>query len=403
MKTNFRKAVAVLLALATLACMLMPVSYAANEAYYDGEIESISVAPVTSAAANKAVEVKVTATPAEAAEGRFVVASLGDGSNAKIRNSDLVFNADGEAKFEITALSEKSFKVSFDVADSELSAETVVNVDSIGTAAVDDPDVVEVTDIRISQSSAVLLLGGTLKLSANVVPADATNKKIIWTSSKKSVATVDENGVVTPVSKGNVWIIATSEDGGFNAICNVTVKGREFTVTWNVDGERTTERYEEGAVLRKPSDPAKKGYTFIGWSPEVPSIMPSRDIEFVARFTKIEVDPTVRISILPASRYSVSYGDALDLRCSVSGTLPTGAIIVWQDSVKDLVELDVAYGERTCTVKPIRHGSTPIYAKVIVDDTVIAEDYVVVRSNASFFYRFIGTIKIWLGLTVHYS
>ncbi len=400
---NFRKAVAAVLALATLLCMLMPVSFATNEVYYDGEIESVSVASVIPAAANEVVEVKVTATPAEAAEGRFVVASLEDGSKAKIRNSELIFNADGEAKFEVTALSEEAFKVCFDVADSELSAETVVVVNGIGTAAVDDPDVVEVTDIRISQSSAVLLLGNTLRLTADIIPSDATNKKVIWTSSKKSVARVDENGIVTPVSKGNVWIIATSEDGGFNAICNVTVKGREFTVTWDVDGVRTSERYEEGAVIKKPSNPSKRGYTFVGWSPEVPSVMPARDVEFVAIFSKIEVDPTVRINILPASRYSISYGDTLDLRCSVSGSLPAGAIVVWQDEVKDLVELDVAYGERVCTVNPVRHGSTRIYARILIGDSVIAEDYVDIQSNANFFYKVIGTIKIWLGLTVHYS
>ncbi len=403
MKKNFRKVLAAALVLTTLLCVLMPVSYAANETYYDGEIKNISAASVIPAVADEVVEVKVTATPAEAAEGRFVIASLEDGSKAKIRNNELVFNADGEAEFEITALSKESFKVSFDVADSELSAETVVAVNSIGTAAVDDPDVVEVTDVRISQSSAVLLLGSTLNLDADIIPSEATNKKIIWTSSKKSVATVDKNGIVTPISKGNVWIIATSEDGGFNAICNVTVKGREFTVTWNVDGERTTERYEEGTVIRKPANPEKRGYTFIGWSPEVPSVMPSRDIEFVARFTKIEVDPTVRISILPASRHSISYGDTLGLRCSVSGNLPTGAIVVWQDEVKDLVELDVAYGERACTVNPIRHGSTPVYARILVGDEVIAEDYVVIRSNANFFYKVIGTIKMWLGLTIHYN
>ena len=403
MKKNFRKAVAALLALATLFCQLMPVSYAVNEAYSDGEIESVSVAPVISAVSNETVEVIVTAIPADVSEGRFVVASLEDGSNAEIRNSELIFNADGEAKFEIKALAAESFKVSFDVADSTLSAETVVAVNSIGTAAVDDPDVVEVTDIKINQSSAVLLIGNALELSANVLPSDATNKNIIWTSSKKSVATVDSNGVVTPVSKGNVWIIATSEDGGFNAICNVTVKRREFTVTWNVDGTKTSERYEEGAIINKPSNPSKKGYTFIGWSPEVPSVMPSKDIEFVAKFREIEVDPTVRISILPSSRRSISYGDTLGLRCSVSGTLPTGAIIVWQDDVKDLVELDVEYGERVCNVKPIRHGSTPIRVKVLVGDRVLAEDYVVIQSNANFFYRVIGTIKIWLGLTIRYS
>lgn len=415
MKKNFKKIIAAVLALACIFCVGLPASYAVNDVQafeYDFGINDVSVAPISLAAVNEKIVVTVTATPAEAAEGRFVVATLEDGAEAKIRNNELIFNANGEAKFEITALADKNFKVNFDVADSELSAETVVMVNGISTSAVDDPFVTEVTDVNISQSSAVLTFGNTLQLSANVVPANATNKTIIWTSSKKSVARVDQNGKVTPVAKGNAMIIATSEDGGFNAICNVTVKAREFILKWVVDGVVVAEqKYEEGAAIKKIANPSKKGYTFIGWNPDVPSVMPSYNLTVTAKFSKTPVDYNFKININQPSRTSINYGDSLGLSCSVSGTLPPGTMIVWQEEVEvktddkplEIVEIETHYGEMSCTVRPMRHGTTVVYARILDGaDNILAEDFIIIQSNANLFYKIVGTIKGWFGLTKHY-
>ena len=61
-------------------------------------------------------------------------------------------------------------------------------------------------------------------LTGTIIPHNATNKNIIWSTSDKNVATVDENGKVTAVGKGTAVITATTEDGGFTAECEVTVK-----------------------------------------------------------------------------------------------------------------------------------------------------------------------------------
>lgn len=61
------------------------------------------------------------------------------------------------------------------------------------------------------------------KLQATVLPATASNKGVAWTSSNNDVATVSEDGAVTPVGLGTATVTAKALDGGFAATCTVTV------------------------------------------------------------------------------------------------------------------------------------------------------------------------------------
>ena len=79
-----------------------------------------------------------------------------------------------------------------------------------------------VTGITLDKTEAAMTKGQTLTLNANIVPADADNKNIIWTSSNTAAATVS-NGIVTAVASGKATITAKTEDGEFTATCAVSV------------------------------------------------------------------------------------------------------------------------------------------------------------------------------------
>ena len=67
--------------------------------------------------------------------------------------------------------------------------------------------------------------GQTAQLSASVLPNNAENKSIVWSTSNASVATVDNNGIVTAVANGNATITAAALDGsGKSGSCVVTVE-----------------------------------------------------------------------------------------------------------------------------------------------------------------------------------
>ena len=99
---------------------------------------------------------------------------------------------------------------------------TVTTEDGNYTARCEVTVTVPVTGVTLSQTELSLVKGATATLSATVVPADATNKKVTWSSTNTAVATV-ENGTVTAVSAGNATITVTTEDGNYTATCEVTV------------------------------------------------------------------------------------------------------------------------------------------------------------------------------------
>ncbi len=69
-----------------------------------------------------------------------------------------------------------------------------------------------------------------------------------------------------------------------------TCEPREYTVTWDVNGEKTTEKVKFGAAITAPKDPEIEGYNFIGWTPDVAATMPAEDVEYLAVFS---TDPYV--------------------------------------------------------------------------------------------------------------
>ncbi len=82
-----------------------------------------------------------------------------------------------------------------------------------------------ISGITLSQTSVVLPLSeGWFQLYSTIMPSSAENQEVIWSSTDKTVATVDANGIVTLKTAGKTSIIATSRtDASISAICNLEV------------------------------------------------------------------------------------------------------------------------------------------------------------------------------------
>ena len=84
--------------------------------------------------------------------------------------------------------------------------------------------VIEVTGIELGESSVEMTVGTSHKLTATVLPENATEKGVVWESKDESVATVDQEGLVSAVKEGSTKIIVSTANGNFSAYCSVTVK-----------------------------------------------------------------------------------------------------------------------------------------------------------------------------------
>jgi hypothetical protein len=85
-----------------------------------------------------------------------------------------------------------------------------------------------VSGITVTGGDSISAKGGTLRLTANVTPANADNKAVTWTSGDTGIAAVDANGLVTAVANGAVTITATARDGSnVSGAISVTVTGQD--------------------------------------------------------------------------------------------------------------------------------------------------------------------------------
>ncbi len=85
------------------------------------------------------------------------------------------------------------------------------------------PANVSVTGVNISDTSVTLNVNQTRDLNATVLPNNATNKSVSWSSDNTAVATVNDSGLVRAVSSGSVTITVRTEDGNKSATSKVTV------------------------------------------------------------------------------------------------------------------------------------------------------------------------------------
>lgn len=144
----------------------------------------------------------------------------------------------------------------------------------------DGSDIIKVENVTLDKTTHTLTQGeaATFKLNATVSPDIATNKGVNFTSSDESVATVDDNGLVTIKGHGTAIITVTTKDGGKTATCALTVNPAPVTdleiapLTKELTlGEAATESFTITATV-KPSYAANKAVTFVSNNTSVATV-----------------------------------------------------------------------------------------------------------------------------------
>ena len=130
---------------------------------------------------------------------------------------------------------------------------------------------VPVKSIILSQTSLTLDEGGSATLKATVIPSDAIDKTVTWSSSDESVVTVGQDGTILAIKQGSATVMAQA--GDIQATCAVTVIKRVTSII--LDKESLTLLVGNTATLTAtivPDDATDKTITWSTSNPDVATV-----------------------------------------------------------------------------------------------------------------------------------
>lgn len=143
--------------------------------------------------------------------------------------------------------------------------------------------------ITLSKERITLVMGNSITIQAAVMPEEAENKKITWSSSNADIATVNENGTVTGVSSGTCVITAASQaDEAVQAELQVTVIERTEDNSGNTSntndnsgnnsntGNNNSSNNNNAENSTEAAEPSSSGYYVDSYAEQVLSIVNAR-------------------------------------------------------------------------------------------------------------------------------
>ena len=144
----------------------------------------------------------------------------------------------------------------------------------------------KVTGVTLDKTTLTLNKGQAKILTPTIIPSNATNKEVRWSSSNKAVAGVGSNGKVSAYAPGTATITCTTRNGGFKATCKVTVVIPVTGVTLN----KTTYEMSKGKTVTlkatvKPSEATNKKVTWKSSKTSVATVDSSGKVTAVGKGT----------------------------------------------------------------------------------------------------------------------
>ena len=122
-----------------------------------------------------------------------------------------------------------------------------------------------VKSISLDEKAITLERNETAQLTVTVLPEDADNKAVTWSSDDESIATVDDEGTVTAISEGTATITATTNDGtNLSASCEVTVTPKTVK-SISLDKEKLNIKIGQSEYLKVTVSPIDADDISVSW------------------------------------------------------------------------------------------------------------------------------------------
>lgn len=259
---------------------------------------------------------------------------------------------------------------------------------------------VPVNGVLMQQTSATVLEGETRQLTATVLPENATNKTIIWSSDKTEIATVSADGLVTAKKSGTAKITAKTSEGNYQAFCTITVTKTSIAVTGiSISDKNTTLNIGETKQLAAEITPLNATNYNVLWSSNNTAVATVSNLGVVtaiksgyATITATTVDggynatclvtvtaPSISvtgIAVFP-SKLNMKQGDELLLSAEVYPANATNKLVTWKSD-----NPDIATVSSSGLVTAVSKGTTVITVTT-ADDKYSAKCEVIVNESSS--------------------
>lgn len=222
---------------------------------------------------------------------------------------------------------------------------------------------IPVTNIKLSSELEVIEIDSDIVLKADVLPENATNKNITWSSQDDKIVTVDKNGKVHAVSAGTAVVIAKAEGSKINSTCKVTVKAAYIPIEEIVFAE-TVKSIVIGETFTPevniiPEDATDKTLVWTSSNEEIASVddkglVTSKNTGEVTITAKsIRNNKTINYSLIIRAEYIpikeivlVKPSDPVTLGClflsifTFSPSNTTDRTLVWSSSNEEIASVD---------------------------------------------------------------
>lgn len=234
-----------------------------------------------------------------------------------------------------------------------------------------------VTSITLPFKSSIVRIGYTNKLNPTILPENASNKKVTWSSSDDAIATVNSSGLVTGVSAGTATITCKATDGsGVEASCEATVLNMVKSIVLNkTSGTLYTKKTMQLSPTVSPSDADcktvewssnKTSVATVNASGLVTAIAPgtatitckATDGSSVTATCKVTVKQLVTGVALNKTSATVYTAKTLQLKATISPSNASNKAVTWSSSNSAIAKVSstglvtaVAPGTATITCK----------------------------------------------------
>ncbi|MDD5937000.1 MAG: Ig-like domain-containing protein, partial [Clostridiales bacterium] len=230
-----------------------------------------------------------------------------------------------------------------------------------------------VSGITLDYTSRAMYVGETFRLTYTIKPADSSNTAVIWTSSNPSIATVNNEGLITAKSVGTAVIILKTVDGGHMATCTLTISRTATAV--KLDVTKLTMNVGDYYYLGTKLTPADSTETTLTWESSEPKVATvSKTGKVIAKsagktiimvktksgstgYCTVTVCQPVTGIEMSSEEETISIGEKLELEANVLPATASDQGVSWESS-----NTDVATVNQKGEVKGVAGGVTMISA-----------------------------------------